>query len=158
MDFSAREDASSLYGNDNRWALGWSLALGWNLHNEKFFKNDIVQQFKLRASIGVTGNQNFYNNEAVATYEYYTTDNYLGMTGAQVARMANPQLKGEQKKDYNVGFDAIIYKANIRFDYYWADTKNMLTDVSVSTSTGFSTVKDNLGLVLESGYRGLFDL
>lgn len=151
LDFSAREDASSLYGDDNRWALGWSLALGWNLHNEKFFKNDIIQQFKLRASIGVTGNQNFYNNEAVATYEYYTTDNYLGMTGAQVARMANPKLKGEQKKDYNVGFDAIIYKANIRFDYYWADTKNMLTDVSISTSTGFSTVKDNLGLVRNQG-------
>lgn len=151
FDFSAREDASSLYGNENRWALGWSLAIGWNLHNERFFRNQLVSQLKMRASIGVTGNQNFYNNEAVATYEYYTTDNYLGMTGAYVGRMANPALKGEQKKDYNVGFDAIIWRANIRFDYYWADTKNMLTSVSNSLTTGFPNVKDNLGLVRNQG-------
>jgi len=151
LDFSFREDASSLYGKDNRWALGWSVALGWNLHNEAFFQNDLVDLFKLRASVGVTGNQNFYNNEAVATYNYYTQDNYLGMTGAYIGRMANPALKGEQKKDWNVGFDAIIHNANIRFDYYWADTENMLTSISISNTTGFQQVKDNLGLVRNQG-------
>ena len=55
------------------------------------------------------------------------------------------------EKDYNVGVDATIHRATLRFDLYRADTENMLTDVSVPTSTGFATVKDNLGLVRNSG-------
>lgn len=77
--------------------------------------------------------------------------NYLGMTGSYLGRLANPSLKWEQKKDYNVGVDATIHRATLRFDLYRADTENMLTDVSVPTSTGFATVKDNLGLVRNSG-------
>ena len=50
-----------------------------------------------------------------------------------------------------MGVDATIHRATLRFDLYRADTENMLTDVSVPTSTGFATVKDNLGLVRNSG-------
>lgn len=152
VDFNVQTSASSLYGNDNRWATGWSVGIGWNLHNEHFFPwKDLVRQFKVRGSIGLTGNQNFDTNEAVATYEYYTNANYLGMTGSYLGRLANPALKWEQKKDYNVGVDATIHRATLRFDLYRADTENMLTGVSVPTSTGFTTVKDNLGLVRNSG-------
>ena len=152
LDFNVQTSASSLYGNDNRWATGWSVGVGWNLHNEHFFPwKDLVRQFKVRGSIGLTGNQNFDTNEAVATYQYYTDANYLGMTGSYLGRLANPSLKWEQKKDYNVGVDATIHRATLRFDLYRADTENMLTDVSVPTSTGFATVKDNLGLVRNSG-------
>ena len=91
----------------------------------------MVRQFKVRGSIGLTGNQNFDTNEAVATYQYYTDANYLGMTGSYLGRLANPSLKWEQKKDYNVGVDATIHRATLRFDLYRADTENMLTDVSV---------------------------
>ena len=65
--------------------------------------------------------------------------------------MPNPKLKWEQKKDYNIGFDMRIAKLSLTFDYYSADTKNMLTNVSIPTSTGFPIVKDNLGLVRNSG-------
>jgi len=65
--------------------------------------------------------------------------------------MPNPKLKWEQKKDYNIGFDMRIAKLSLTFDYYSADTKNMLTNVSIPTSTGFAIVKDNLGLVRNSG-------
>ena len=65
--------------------------------------------------------------------------------------MPNPQLKWEQKLEYNVGFDLRTSRLNLSFDYFSADSKNMLTDLSIQTSTGFSSVKDNIGLVRNSG-------
>lgn len=155
-DATVRESASSLYGSDNRWANSWSFGIGWNAHNESFLK-DIkwIKQLKLRASIGLTGNQNFNTNEAIATYKYYTGTVYGGekgkFTGAYLAVMPNSKLKWEQKKDHNIGVDMRIAGLTLAFDYYSADTKNMLTNVTIPTSTGFATVKDNLGLVRNSG-------
>jgi len=155
-DATVRESASSLYGADNRWANSWSFGLGWNLHNEKFMKPlTWLKQFKLRASVGLTGNQNFNTSAAIATYHYFSGVTYGGSTnpmmGAYLYNMPNSALKWEQKKDYNIGFDMRIAGLTLKFDYYSADTKNMLTDVAIPTSTGFSSIKDNLGLVRNSG-------
>jgi TonB-linked SusC/RagA family outer membrane protein len=154
-DATARESASSLYGANNRWANSWSLGVGWNIHNEAVFKNysNTIKQLKLRASIGLTGNQNFSTNAAIGTYRYYTGVVYGGFPGAYLHNLPNPDLKWEQKKDQNIGLDTRIGGLNLSFDYYFADTKNMLTSVTIPTSTGFSSVMDNLGLVRNSGYE-----
>lgn len=152
LDATVRESASSLYGSDKRWANSWSVGIGWNLNNEPFMKDATwLKEFKVRGSIGLTGNQNFNTNEAMATYSYYTGNTYGGLTGAYLSVMPNPDLQWEQKKDYNVGFDMRAFGISLTFDLYKADTKNMLTNVSIPTSTGFSSVKDNLGLVRNSG-------
>lgn len=152
-DVTERESASSLYGSDKRWANSWSVGLGWNVHNEPYMKwaEGWLKQLKIRGSIGLTGNQNFSTNEALATYKYYTGWTYDGQTGAYLSAMPNSGLMWEQKKDYNIGFDFRAFGLSLSFDLYKADTKNMLTSVSIPTSTGFSTVKDNLGLVRNSG-------
>lgn len=155
-DATVRESASSLYGSDNRWANSWSFGIGWNLHNEAILKGvGWIKQLKLRASIGLTGNQNFDTNAAIATYNYYTGVVYGGLagkfTGAYLASMPNSKLKWEQKKDHNIGIDMRVAGLSLSVDYYSADTKNMLTDVTIPTSTGFAIVKDNLGLVRNSG-------
>lgn len=152
VDFTERESASSLYGADKRWANSWSVGLGWNVHNEPLLRNvKWLKLFKLRGSIGLTGNQNFSTNESVATYRYFTGVSYEGLTGAYLNVMPNPNLMWEQKKDYNFGFDFRAFGLSLTFDLYKAETKNMLTNVSIPTSTGFSSVKDNLGLVRNSG-------
>lgn len=152
LDATYRIGASSLYGKDNRWASSWSVGAGWNLHNEPFMRNvDFIHQFKIRASVGLTGNQNFTTNSAIATYRYYTGVTYQGQTGAYLNNMPNPLLRWEQKKDYNIGIDLQIQNLNLSADYYVADTENMLTDVTIPTSTGFNSVKDNLGKVRNSG-------
>ena len=151
-DATIRESASSLYGADKRWANSWSLGLGWNLHHEPFMKNiSWLKQMKIRCSYGLTGNQNFNTNAAIATYRYYTGYSYVGYMGAYLANMPNSGLMWEQKKDFNVGFDLKTGAVALTFDWYTADTKNMLTDVTIPTSTGFPSVKDNLGLVRNSG-------
>ena len=155
LDGTVRESASSLYGANNRWSNSWSLGAGWNLHNESFLSDskDIVKQLKLRASIGLTGNQNFSTNAAIGTYRYYTGNVYGGFPGAYLYNVPNPDLKWEQKKDHNVGIDSQIGRVNLSADYYVADTKNMLTSVTIPTSTGFSSVMDNLGLVRNTGFE-----
>lgn len=156
FDATVRQSASSLYGSDKRWAGSWSLGLGWNLHKEAFMSGvNHIKILKLRSSIGITGNQNFRTNEAIATYQYYSGVVYGGdggyFTGAYLSNMPNSALKWEQKKDYNVGFDLQAFGVNMSFNYYVADTKDMLTNVTIPTSTGFSSVKGNLGLVRNSG-------
>lgn len=155
LDATYRISASSLYGKDNRWAPGWSIGLGWNINKESFLKDsNIFEQLKLRASVGVTGNQNFNTSYAVGTYNYFTDYNYDGFTGAYLSNLPNSDLKWEQKKDYNVGIDVSVKGIlQLKADYYDSYTKNLVADVSVSPSTGFSIVKDNLGLVRNRGYE-----
>ncbi len=154
LDATVRESASSLYGSDNRWANSWSVGAGWNVHNEKWMENFTpLKKLKFRGSLGLTGNQNFNTNTSIATYNYYSGIIYGGQTGAYLSNMPNPELKWEQKLDYNIGLDATIYGLNLSFDLYRSDTKNMLTDLTIPTSTGFRVVKDNLGLVRNSGFE-----
>src|SRR5690606_7237030 len=71
--------------------------------------------------------------------------------GSYLSNMANPFLQWETKLDYNIGFDARIQRLDLRFDYYESYTKNLITGVTIPYSTGFKTVKDNLGEVKNSG-------
>ena len=152
VDATMRESASSLYGSDKRWANSWSFGVGWNIHNELFFKDkDWIKQLKIRGSIGLTGNQNFNTNAAIGTYKYFAGITYQGLSGAYLNNLPNHGLMWEQKKDYNIGIDMRIAGLSLSFDYYTADVKNMLTDVTIPTSTGFNSIKDNLGLVRNSG-------
>lgn len=152
VDATIRESASSLYGADKRWANSWSFGFGWNLHNEQFMKNiSWLKQMKIRCSYGLTGNQNFNTNAAIATYRYYTGFSYAGYMGAYLSNMPNSGLMWEQKKDFNIGLDLKTGPLSLTFDWYTADTRNMLTDVTIPTSTGFPSVKDNLGLVRNCG-------
>jgi len=151
-DATIQESASSLYGANNRWANNWSFGLGWNMHNESFVKNlQFIDLLKLRASIGMTGNQNFNTNEAIGTYKYYTGVVYGLFPGAYINNMPNPKLKWEQKKDRNMGVDVRMAGLSLSLDYYVSNTENMLTNVTIPTSTGFAMVKDNLGLVQNRG-------
>lgn len=154
IDATVRESASSLYGSNKRWANSWSTGIRWNAHNESWLKGfKPLEQLKFRASMGLTGNQQFNTSAAVATYRYYSGVVYGGQTGAYLNNMPNPDLKWEQKMDYNVGMDLRLYGLNLSLDVYRSDTRNMLTILSIPTSTGFGTVRDNLGLVRNQGFE-----
>lgn len=153
LDATFRRGASSLYGANNRWANSWSLGAGWNVHKESWMTFEPLTMLKLRASIGLTGNQNFLTNTAVSTYKYFPGVLYGEFTGAYLTNMPNPDLKWEQKLDKNIGFDLRLWGLNLTVDLYQADTRNMLTDLTIPGSTGFTTVKDNLGLVRNTGFE-----
>lgn len=155
IDLTLRESASSLYGANSRWASSWSAGLGWNVHNEALLKGKKwLQVLKLRASVGLTGNQNFLANYSIPTYLFINDQGYMGLTGAYLKNMPNPDLKWEQRMDYNVGLDAHMGPLSLALDLYQSDTRNMLTDLTIPGSTGFKIVKDNLGMVRNTGIEG----
>ncbi len=152
-DLTIRENASSQFGADNRWGLFWSAGIGWNVHNEKFMQGlDWVKQLKIRGSIGTSGSQSFESYQAIATYKYYTDVSYSGMLGAYVMRLANDNLKWQEKMDYNAGIDARLWKFSLTLDYYESITDNLIVDLSLPTSVGFSSVKENIGKVKNTGF------
>ena len=130
--------------------------MGWNLHHEKFMASaEWLDQLKIRGSIGFTGSQNFNSYQSQDTWTYYKDNFYDGNVGAYLMGMANDRLKWQRKKDTDVGleFTAFDSRLNIRLDYYNSITDDLLTDVTIPSSTGFTSYKENLGKVQNQGFE-----
>ena len=156
FDLSFREDASSQFGADKRWAPFWSAGIGWNLHHEKFMENlGWVQQFKIRGSYGLTGSQDYDPYQAITTYEYANSERYHYAIGAIVKAMGNEDLKWQRTWQQNYGVDLTLWDERIEFsaDYYIKTSKDVLTDVTLPPSLGFQSYMDNLGEVENRGYE-----
>ncbi|RZM25681.1 MAG: SusC/RagA family TonB-linked outer membrane protein [Pedobacter sp.] len=153
LDLNFRRQGSSVFGADNRWGNFWSAGIGWNVHREAYMADkEWLDQLKLRASTGYTGSQNFNPYQAMATYNYFTDVYYDNVVGARLMGLANDELKWQQTQDYNFGVDAqVLGRINLRVDYYISKTSNLLTDLSLPGSVGFSTIKENLGEVRNNG-------
>lgn len=154
-DVSYRATASSQFGSDKRWGGFWSGGLGWNIHNEKFFKkSNTLNQLRLRFSAGNTGSQNFNSYQSMMLYNYFTDDIYLGRIGTYLEALANSDLQWQKKLDYNYGIDLKLWnRLDIRLEHYRAYTNDLLTDVTLPPSSGFSNYKANLGKIENIGYE-----
>lgn len=155
FDFNYRASASSLFGVNKRWGKFWSVGMGWNLHKEKFLINyEFLNQLKLRASIGTTGSQNFSAYQAISMYKYFSEQVYDQIVGAHLMGLPNPDLSWQRTTDKNIGFDLGLFnKLEVKFDYYNKITNNMLTPITVVTSTGFTTYQENLGETQNKGFE-----
>jgi TonB-linked SusC/RagA family outer membrane protein len=154
LDASLRANASSQFGRDRRWGNFWSLGLGWNLHNEGFVRDlGIFDQFRLRGSIGFTGSQAFNSYQSKSTFSYSSSDTYLGHHGAFLMGIENDRLKWQRKYDQSIGLDLTLFKRRlaIRADLYSSYTDDLLTDVTLPSSTGFRDYKENLGETRNAG-------
>ena len=153
LDASWRSSASSEFGKNNRWGNFWSVGVGWNLNNEIWLKGqEWISQLKVRGSVGYTGSQGFDTYQSMATYFYYLDKMYDSFLGAYLQGMANDELKWQKKLDYNVGIDAYLWdRFSLKFDYYIGVTDNTLVDLSLPTSNGFRSVKENIGKIRNEG-------
>ncbi len=155
-DASYRLNGSSMFGAKERWGQFWSVGVGWNIHQEGFLQdNDIINMLKLRASMGYTGSQNFNSYQAISTYSYITDATYNGDMGVTLLGLANDHLKWQQVYDRNIGVDVALFKSKLsaRLDFYDATTTNLLTDVTLAPSNGFSTYRENLGETVNKGFE-----
>lgn len=154
IDVSVRESGSSVFGRDNRWGCFWSAGAGWNIHNEPFMDSaPWLSMLKLRASTGVTGTQAFNPYQARARYIYldYLYDNRYG---ALLSGLPNDALSWQKIHDTDIGIDAGIGRwLNLKFDYFQQTTDNMLSDITLAPSCGFSSFKANLGQMRNRGFE-----
>ncbi len=158
IDLSGRYDGSSQFGADKKWAPFWSIGGGWNLHNEAFFKKGgIVNLLKIRASYGVTGNQEFTAYQAKTMYQYRTDRLYNSLFGATLMGYGNPDLKWQSQYQTNIGFDLGMWNNRLKvvFNYYNKLTDGMLTDITVAPSIGLpsNSFTSNLGEIENKGYE-----
>lgn len=152
-DLSLRGNGSSRFGKDNHWGSFWSAGIGWNLHKEHFMKDaKWLRQFKLRASTGYTGSQNFSPYQALATFAYYQDSAYDNWIGSYLRALPNDDLKWQKTRDWNVGFDLnILGRFTLRYDYYVQRTTDQLLSLTIPPSMGFTSYKENLGSTENSG-------
>nr|WP_303327880.1 SusC/RagA family TonB-linked outer membrane protein [uncultured Butyricimonas sp.] len=158
LDFSVRSDGSSLYGSNNRWGTFWSLGLGYNLHHEKFMERlTFINLLKIRGSIGTTGGQNFNPYQSMAMYSYNDDRigaiSYSGYIGAILKAFGNKNLRWQKVEKQNVGLDFELFDRRLTgsFNVYDDISKDVLIDVTLAPSLGFSSYKENLGEVKNSG-------
>lgn len=157
-DLSFRADGSSRFGAGNRYAYFPSLSVGWRLSEEEFLKeNNSIDDLKLRASVGATGNQDI--GDFTARGLYSTGSNYIFdeviLPGTRPATISNEDLKWETTTQYNAGVDIALFdfRLNITADYYYKRTRDLLINVDLPRSTGFTSGIQNLGEVQNSGWE-----
>lgn len=154
---SIRADGSSKFPN-NKWGIFPSTAIAWKINEETFLeKSDIVNQLKLRAGWGITGNQGIPAFSTLANYESgsqaYFDENGNLLVALQVNNLANSNLTWETTQSTNVGVDFAILDARISgsLDVYYKKTKDLLNQKSLAASAGFSTILVNQGSLENKG-------
>ncbi|HET8829471.1 MAG TPA: SusC/RagA family TonB-linked outer membrane protein, partial [Pelobium sp.] len=156
-----RNDGSSKFGRDNKYALFPSGAIAWNVTSEKFMKKlKAISNLKLRTSFGITGNDRIpaYQSLARANSVYYSgTDN--AQLGIAVLTTPNPDLKWETTYQYDAGIDLEFLdgKFGLTVDVYKKETKDMLLEADIPAQTGFSKQFRNLGRVDNKGLEISFN-
>lgn len=164
VNASFRRDGSSVFGIDSKWGNFPAVSVGWNAHNEDFLSGGgIVSRLKLRASYGLTGNENFsVGDDIINNYPYLAllnTSNAItngNITPGVAARnIANTLLQWEASKEFNPGIDFGFLNNRITgsFDYYVRTSDQLLLENPVSYVTGFTGGIVNLGEVENKGFE-----
>ena len=155
LDVNARLDASSKFATNNKSALFPSIAFSWVASKENFLKkSEIINNLKLRLSYGKTGSNPIspYQSLALMTPIRYNFDNEL-VTGYYESNLANDDLTWEKTDQFNAGLDVSFYdsKWNLTIDAYHKLTKDLLQNVNLPVSNGFTSRVDNFGEVENRG-------
>jgi TonB-dependent starch-binding outer membrane protein SusC len=155
-DFTLRSDGSSRFGAGNRYAYFPSVSAGWRISEEKFLKSvKMVNDLKLRVSAGTTGNQNIGDFASFGLYSTGSNYNFNGiiLPGTRPSTIGNENLKWESTSQFNVGLDfsTFDYRLNFTTDLYQKRTNDLLVNVDLPLSTGFSSGIQNLGSIENKG-------
>jgi TonB-linked SusC/RagA family outer membrane protein len=151
-----RRDGFSGFAANEKWGLFPSVAVGWNIYKESFFKAPWVNQLKIRASYGANGNliSRYSSLATVDAGAYYVFgDGGNPLFGQRVTSLANPNLKWEKTVGFNGGVDFSVMNNRISgsVDYYNNKTNDLLYDVSIPGITGFTSITTNVGNVANRG-------
>lgn len=153
-DLTGRIDGSSEFGSDKRWSMFWSTGSGINIHNYDFMKsNELFSMLKFRVSYGLTGKTNFSLYSAKDMYQLQTDSWYPTGYGVFLYQMGNPNLKWERKYTLDYGVEIGLWhdKIYLKASAYDERTIDLITDYTIPSSTGFTSYKENMGKVKNTG-------
>lgn len=149
-----RRDGNSDFGSDVRWAQFGSVGLSWNVNNEKWYPWDWMDVCKLSASYGVDGNSRLGSQQALGLYSYGNSYAYGGEVGGVQSGVANRKLSWETTYKKNLRLRLrFLTRFEIELEGYHNQTKNLLTNLDTSRTTGDTRVYRNVGEILNQGYE-----
>jgi TonB-linked SusC/RagA family outer membrane protein len=150
-----RADGSSRFGAGNKWGYFPSAAIGYNLIEEDFIKNlGLFSNLKVTASWGLTGNQEiglYQSLSQLNTVRYPFGSNIV--IGQAPGRVPNPDLRWEKTNQVNTGLEVGFFNNRLTFEMaaYYKRTQDLLLNLDLPRTTGFSTVLQNIGSVENKG-------
>jgi TonB-linked outer membrane protein, SusC/RagA family len=158
---TGRVDGSSKFSADNKYSFFPSAAAAWRISQESFMDNvTAVSDLKLKASVGVIGNQAigpYASLPLVASYGqgvFNNGPNVISYTASQPQSYNNPDLKWETTRTINAGFDAGFFDGRIQLtaEYYQKYTYDLLLSTPIASTTGFEQTILNVGNVENNGF------
>ena len=159
--FTLRADGSSRFGSDKRFGYFPSASAGWRFSHEPFMR-DVRRSFltdgKVRASMGITGNQSISNYAWQGEYSA-SSSRYDGNVIINHASLMNTNLGWETTTQYNAGLDLTFLKGkiNVTADAYLKSSKDLLFDFPINYYTGFTSVATNFGSIENRGLEFLIE-
>lgn len=150
-----RRDGSSKFSKEHRFDYFPSFSGAWIFSNEEFLRHvDFISFGKIRASWGKTGNQ-----DGIGNYDYFALAqggyNYDSTTGLSITTIGNPNLKWEINTQTNFGLDLSLFKNKLHFtyDYFIKTSDDLLYNVPVLQTSGFSSMTQNIGEIENRGHE-----
>lgn len=148
-----KADASSVLPSDKRWNTAWAVGLGWTPTNHEWLKESSwLTHLNLKGSYGQTANLNGVSvSQTVASFAYATTS-YENQRPLEFITLYNKDLVPEQNISVDLGLSVEVWsRLSLDFNWYSRKTKEALLDVPIPTSTGFTTLKRNIGVLQNRG-------
>ena len=153
---TGRSDGSSKFGENNKYAFFPSAAAAWRVSEESFLSNHpTISNLKIRASYGLTGNSEIppYSSLSLLSSNYSAIYNETQIGGTGINRLANPDLKWEKTAQSDIGIELGLFnnRLTLEADYYYRKTTDMLLDSPVPRTSGYATIRRNIGSMENKG-------
>jgi len=161
LTLTARRDGFSAFGSDTKFGVFPSMAIGWNISNERFIKDkpigEIISNLKYRLSWGKNGNEAigaYTTLPNLSTYNYLSDDPSAAY-GFYPSKLASPNLGWETTTSVNTGIDLALWNGRIQttFDMYWSRTNDLLLSRSIPTINGTGSITENRGKTKGNGWE-----
>src|SRR5690606_15591299 len=156
LEATARADGASVFAENNKWGFFPAVSLAWKMQNEPFLRDvDAINEHKLRVSYGSTGNQGINTLESLGVADdvpyVFGDETVAGSTPS--TRLPNPDLKWETTATLNTGVDFRLFNNLLEgtFEYYKANTTDLLLDRTIAGTTGFKVMRYNAGELENQG-------
>lgn len=149
LEAAMRQDGSSRFGKASKYGFFPSVSVGWVLSDEAFMKSiPVINLLKLRASYGVTGNNDIGNYKfisGIGNYNYVFNNTLV--SGQTISSLENSELAWERNKSFDIGLDLSVLNNRISFtyDYYHKLTDGLLYDTPIPRASGFTAIAYNVG-------------
>lgn len=154
FSLSGRVDGSSRFGKDNKYGFFPAASAGWILTEENFLSNvNWLSFLKLRGSFGLTGNDAGFGD--FAQLGLWGASKYNNASGLIPTQLANPALKWEKSEQTDIGIDFGFFSNRLtgEIDYYVRNTRDLIYNVPVPGTSGFTTQTVNIGSMQNKGFE-----